>query len=144
RLTASSPFYTRLERSLGEIPLLVYHLASFMEKSVPETETYKNVEEITGSQISLRRLINKQFFSEAKGFGVFKFKKGKLILVGKDYFPEKLGNDEFIYMSRNWHNTKTENEEIARIEAKQEVLDGPVKLKPWINKLLSDNFNPLL
>lgn len=141
RLTASTPFYTRLERGINIAPLLGFHLAAFLGKSL---ETGYDIANILGSQIIFRSSSHKPALSTPSGFGVFAFKDSKPILVEKGYSPEKLDINEFIYMGRLVKNIKTTDEEIARLETKREVLEKPTRLKSWVRNLLQKNISDLL
>jgi hypothetical protein len=133
RLTASANFYTYLENGLNKIPLAIYHIASFLKKNVPYKE--ESSEHIVGSQLIFRKNIP-QTISPSTQFGVFKLKKGKPIFVRRDYLPNKLENNEFIYIKRERRDEKETGEEISRIETKREILLAPHKLNPWIKNLL--------
>lgn len=142
RLTASTSFYTRLERGFNMAPLFVYHLAAFLNKSL--NTKYKITNDIAGSQIIFRSSSHKPVLSTPSGFGVFAFKDSKPVLVEKGYSPEKLDINEFIYMDRLVKNIKTTDEEIARLETKREVLEKPTRLKSWVRNLLQKNISDLL
>lgn len=135
RLTASSSFYTRLEKGLGRIPLFVYHLASFFGKTIPVDADLSD--QVIGSQITIRQTSGKPLVSKLGGFGVYRIQKGKPLLLGRDYYPEKLKEDEFIFMKRNKRETGSEDEEIGRIEVKREVLADITKVQPWLSNLLA-------
>lgn len=139
RLTASTPFFTHLEKGLGRVPLLAYHLASFMEKSIPEKILAKENSGIIGSQVIFRNPSFLPKIPPAINFGVFKWQKDTSIPIGSSYFPEKLKELEYIFMRRILPETKTSENEIARIETKSEVLDMPGKLKSWVNSLIGEN-----
>ncbi len=134
RLTASSSFYARLESGLGRIPLLIYHLASFLEKTIPVNADLSD--RIIGSQITLRQTSDKPFVSKLEGYGVYQIQKDKPILLRRDYYLEKLKEDEFIFMKRFKKETGSEDEETGRIETKREVLADITRIQPWISNLL--------
>lgn len=133
RLTASANFYTYLESGLNKIPLAIYHIASFLKKNIPYKEEAN--EHIVGSQLIFRKNTPRTI-SSSTHFGVFKLKKGKPVLVRQDYLPNKLENNEFIYIKRENKGKRSSGEEISRIETKQEILLEPRKLNSWIENLL--------
>lgn len=125
RMTASSAFFTLIETGLSSIPLLAYHAAQFLGKSI--SERFEENYNLAGSQIIFR----KPFDLSKSGnnlFGVFKKENGKLVLVRREYYPQNLGEDEYIFMGRKEKTGRTVDE-FARIETRNEVLDAPRKLK---------------
>lgn len=120
RLTASSGFYTYLERGLGHIPLLAYHIADFLDADLPKEKISENG--ITGSQIILRKPTN--LSNQYKDYGIYKYVKNNLIKMGDDYHPQNLNLDELIFIPRMVSKNHQANLEIARIETKQQVVDN--------------------
>ncbi len=133
RLTASAPFYTRLERGKGLLPLLAYHLASFLQISIPINDNRQT--DIFGSQIIFRTKLSKKL-DRLFDYGVYKKKKNRLYFLRSDYYPEKLADGEFILIKRNKKMPPKNEEELARIETKKEVLENPSRLEFWINDLI--------
>lgn len=131
RLTASSAFFTLLEEASGNIPLLVYHLASFLGKTLPLP---KETSSIIGSQIILRKPYHTNNW-EHRQFGVFKIENGKSVFVRENYYPAKLQKDECIFMGRKIEK-KHVDDEFARIETKSESLEKPGKLVKWLRDLI--------
>lgn len=131
RLTASSAFFTLLEDDFGNVPLLSYHLADFLDTTLPLP---KEASSIIGSQIILRKPYNPEKWQN-KQFGVFKNKNGKAIFVGENYYPAKLQENECIFMGRKI-NGKHVDDEFGRIETKSESLDKPGKLANWLRDLI--------
>lgn len=130
RLTASVPFYTRLEQGLKITPLLIFHIAEFMK--LPLTHDYYDTDiPILGSQIIFRSGTIIPHIVPPDGFGVYKIHTRTPLYHRKEYYPEKLQSNEFIFMK----NIREDSEELARIEMKQEVLDAPDRLKPWVADL---------
>ncbi len=132
RLTASASFYTYLEKGLGEMPLFIYHIASFFDKDVP----YKKweISEIVGSQVIFRKNLPSCLFSSVD-VGTYTIDGEKHKFVKEDYTPDKLGKNEFIYIKKSIKNKKENSGEIARIETKKRVLSAPHKLASWIKDL---------
>jgi len=94
RLTASVPFFTKLEIFLSKTPLLVYHILAFTGKKISLSASSDN--KVIGSEVVARN--DSSFPVRVKGNilpGVYKIIKGKLILKRKDYFPENLTKEEF-------------------------------------------------
>ena len=135
RLTASTSFYTYLEVGLGNIPLLVYHLAAFLGRDLVLGDS--STAKITGSQIILRKTTEKKIDNKLDDFGVYKLKNKQPILVSKDYSLEKLSLSEFIYIKRVSDKLLHEGDELARIETKQEVLTAPKQLQSWFIDFLT-------
>ncbi|MCJ7740076.1 hypothetical protein MUP32_02020 [Candidatus Microgenomates bacterium] len=135
RLTASSPLYTRLEKGLGRMPLFVYHLASFFGKTIPVDADLSD--QVIGSQITIRQTSGEPLVSKLEDYGVYQIQKGKPVLLRRDYIPEKLKEDEFIFMKRFKKETESTDEETGRIETKREVLADITKVQPWLSNLLA-------
>jgi len=94
RLTASVPFFTKLELASGRRPLLVYHLAAFMAKEIPLPSS--SVKELVGSEVVARNnLAHKVRVNGKVTPGTYEIRKGKLLLKRKDYYPRGLKNDGF-------------------------------------------------
>lgn len=132
RMTASSAFYTRLEHGRDLIPLMAYHLGSFLNKGI--SSDYRSEIEIHGSQIILKN--SNYNIKIDKNFGVFKIdSENELKYQRNGYSPENLSEDEFIY-SKNDSGIINEEKELARIETKKEVLVKPHQLSGWIDNIL--------
>ncbi len=133
RFTASSAFFTKLELGLDEIPLLVYHIAEFLNIDLFRESTKQ--QEISGSQIIFRNPDKQPNFNSSLNFGVYNsnelYKE-----VRKEYKPDLLTDNEFIFMRRKEDKTKSEDLELSRIETREEVLESTNKFKTWIELLL--------
>jgi len=133
RFTASSSFYTKLELRNGEIPLLVYHLLSFLKKYISIDE--KN-SEIIGSQLIFRNSKLKFKINSDINYAVIKHQLGKYRIVRSDYYPQNLASDEFIFSKRYKLKVKNIDNERARIETNTPVLEQPGVLKKWVKKFI--------
>jgi len=134
RFTASTPFFTYLEQSIDIVPLLAYHFGEFMHKVLPVQ--YESPEGIVGSQIILRSACFEPLISSYPGFGVYKIIDSSPKLIKNDYHPGELSDREYVFIGRLTRKYGTSNEEIARIEMRDEVLETPLKLKPWLKNLI--------
>lgn len=132
RLTASSAFFTLMELGLNNIPLMAYHMAEFLGKTLVIN---KENEEIIASQLIFRKPIDLSSFNH-KLFGVYKYTNDKQIPAGESYYPQNLRKDEYVFMARKKINKESDNE-FARLETKNEILEEPKKLKDWVRKLIS-------
>lgn len=130
RLTASTAFFTRLERGAKLIPLLEYHYGAFLNSELP---IKRGEMPISGSQVIIRE--KKTVASlKLKDFGVYEIDQNKIKYIHDNYQPENLTERQFI-----WHMEKNPkvNVEIARIESIMPALSAPSKLSPWLDNLLS-------
>lgn len=134
RFTASTPFWTKLEIGYSQIPLIYYHLAEFLGYHLPVNYGIEN--EITGSQIIFRDKRHQPRFGNKVDFGVYRNKENTWELVGKNYQPEKLAQDEIIFMKKNYLG-KLEDIEYSRIECREEVTADYNQLQDWVLRLLS-------
>uniref|UniRef100_A0A7C4M026 ATP-grasp domain-containing protein n=1 Tax=candidate division CPR3 bacterium TaxID=2268181 RepID=A0A7C4M026_UNCC3 len=136
RLTASSSFYAYLERGLGRVPLFIYHIASFLDKDM-SFQKWEGDNNIVGSQVIFRKNMPKLFpFSNKIKIRTYTIEDEKYKFIKENYAPDKLGINEFIYMIRKKRYKEAAGEEVARIEARKEVLSAPHKLNSWFKKLL--------
>lgn len=129
RLTASTAFYTKLERGLSRIPLLGYHLASFLRLSLPQPS---KTERVTGSQLIIRKDSSTKMDFIPKDFGVYQFSNKRLKYCTDSYHPEELKRNELIIM-KDHH----EGEEKGRIETKEQIISVPMKLIKKFENLIT-------
>lgn len=128
RMTASIPFYTKLERGLGKTSLLAYHIAEFL--SFPSLDTSYDGEGIVGSQLIFRNKQTVDRMSNTKEYGVYSLEK--TVPIRYDYHPELLSDDEYIFIRKN---DKAQASEHARMETKREVLTKKHTLSKWVTDL---------
>lgn len=131
RLTASSAFYTGLERDLGEIPLLALHYASLLNEnlSFPLNINLR----IKGAQVIFRDAKTIDDINIKKS-GTYKIKGTKAEYVNDDYRPGNLTGKSFIFHSEE---KIRDDAEIARLETIEKVLDAPGKLSAWFDRFLT-------
>lgn len=136
RLTASSAFYAKLELGYDRIPLFALHIAAFLGLNL-EVSDNNWAERIIGSQLILRKTKNLSDISYREKFAVLHQYDNNYRLSTKSYKPQDLKKHEFIFMQRENISKINLNDEIARIEVKDEILDAPIKLKQWVINFLS-------
>ena len=131
RLTASSPFYTRLERGVGIVPLLAYHYAAFLDIELPKPGSSELP--IYGSQLIIR---NKETAAKIKlkKTGVYEMIGQNIVFQKEDYKIESVKDNQFIFYRRN---SEAEDSEIVCLETKKPVLQSPHELAPWTNNIIS-------
>lgn len=128
RMTASIPFYTRLERGIGIVPLLYYHLCSFLPlKDIPPKHDDSN---IAGSQLIFRNKKTVDAIPLSREYGVYNIKKE--LSEEQGYYPESLSQDEYIFLKKRRTGEQTE---YARLESKRNVLHAGEKLESWVTSL---------
>lgn len=121
RFTASVPFFTKREIAEGKMPLLVYHIAAFMGKK--DLKEYDHPE-IIGAQIIIRNTKSTPFVikKEIKQ-GIFRIKNNTIEFLREGYEINSIKEDEFILSSKSIGTKVNKDEEIARIETKQKVIE---------------------
>lgn len=137
RMTASTPFFTRLQLGAGQIPFMMMHICAFLGvkgSKIPDDE-YKAG--ISGSQITFRKEYPGSPVSGLPEFGVYKTEKGELIKTGGRYYPERLGDKELIIVKRGEGWVKPSDGEYFRMETGSEVLQTPGSLSNWVTALLN-------
>jgi len=135
RLTASSSFFTYLEKATGRLPLLLYHYAEFSSVDLP-LMTENGKDEIAGSQLSLR---NRETFTKIKlpqNFGIYGFQDNKWRIKRADYNWKEIEKGEIIYFPQK---RKLPESELARIETKMPAVSSSYRLAPWVDNLFSLN-----
>lgn len=129
RITASIPFYTKLEIGNGKTPLLLYHIASFLGVSnLPQYDSGK----IMGAQLIFREKSTVEEISHRDTYGVYSV--GKREKIRQDYYPEKLRDKEYIYLHKSFREA---SREFARLETKKRVLGENNTLEKWVRNLWS-------
>jgi hypothetical protein len=127
RLTASSAFYTHLQRAQETIPQFYYHMAQFMKISLDiQVNDGKN---IYGSQIILRDSEKTPLVNQKIDFGVWLLQQNSFKRMKDQYYPEQLKKDEYIIIKNKISAPEGGSDEIARIETKENILDAPSVLK---------------
>lgn len=135
RLTASSSFFTKLELGCGKIPLMLYHLASFLDLPLPNFDP--DYPEFTGSQIIFREGGGQPKKHDPEFFGLFSPDNKKSIFINDKYQPDKLNDKEYIFLKRAERPTNSIGQETARIETRMEALKTPQSLSSWVDQLVS-------
>ena len=130
RLTASSSFYTKLERTADSIPLLAYHYGAFLDEDL---DVAKDVADIYGSQVIVRDKTTAAKITIEK-FGVYESFNDKINFIKEDYQPEKLTGNQFIFYKSRAQN---QDSELIRIETKNKVLKSPHFLSEWLDRIVS-------
>lgn len=127
RLTASIPFFTKLEIGQGKNPLLLYHVASFLPFG---TLSMYSSDDLSGSQLIIRKKETVKKMSFSREYGVYTIGNKKPKRDG--YHPESLRNDEYIFIQKNM---EARHSEYARLESKRNVIDGCDRLESWVTAL---------
>lgn len=135
RLTASSAFFTKLELGCGKIPLMLYHLASFL--NIPLSDFDPDYPEFKGSQIIFRNGGSQPRKHDGELFGLFTPAGRKSVFISDKYQPDKLKDKEYIFLKREKLLTNSKGTETARIETKMEALKTPQSLSNWVDQLIS-------
>lgn len=129
RLTASVPFFSKLEQKADENPLLLYHISSFLDDYPIELTNYDS-SDLLGSEVVLR---NDSFFSvkikEKFLPGIYRMNNHQLVFLRPEYFSEKMENDEFWLTCANQDRIVNPEIEIARAIFLKKVLDEEGKLQ---------------
>lgn len=135
RLTASSAFFTKLELGCGKIPLILYHLASFLNLSLPDFD--HDYPKFKGSQIIFREGGGLPVKHDPEFFGLFTSSYQKSVFISDKYQPDKLKDREYIFLKREKSLTNSKGVETARIETLMEVLQTTNTLSGWVDQLIN-------
>ncbi len=135
RLTASSAFFTKLELGCGKTPLMLYHLASFL--NIPLSNFDTDYPEFKGSQLIFREGGGQPRKHNPEFFGLFKQEGQGSVYVDNQYQPGKLDDKQYIFLKRKQFPTNSIGAETARIETKMEALKTPQSLSSWVDELIN-------
>lgn len=121
RFTASTPFYTKREIGYDRIPLMMYHIASFLDLKLERIDIGK---EITGSQVIIRNTEKKTItIKDTLKTGIYTLDP-ILQFKTNSYEVNQLQENDLLIIPERVGKLVEENEEIARIETKNKVFRG--------------------
>lgn len=135
RITYSAPFYTKLELSQKCFPLLGYHFLSFLP-----TQLGIQLKDYSFPQLKGSEIVAKNFFSKpikiSSNFiaGIY---TQDLKLKKKTYFLESSSPEDLFIETAPLGKIINPETEYLKIDTLQEVADQKGKIKPEINKLIS-------
>ncbi len=162
RQPASIPFYTKLQLKQDEIPLSLLHITEFLDiKNSIDVEEYnrKNLQPIKASQIFLRNTSSDPFIVKAKvKSGVYRLRSGDsafeiinnhrylkddvifldeekdkpLIFEYPGISIDDLKDGGMIILTKPQNSRLNSQEELARIQVLQNVVDKKGKLYNWV------------
>lgn len=136
RLTASVPLYTKMEILSGQKPLLLYHLEEFLGKQSSLEATGKKA--IRGAELLIRNNQD-QSVRVTRDFapGIYNFHQGKLRKRSSDYNLEGIKNKgEFFILAAACERIITMENEIARLDCLEKILDKEGKVESWARQAL--------
>lgn len=135
RLTASVPIYTKMELKSGKTPLLFYHLLEFLE-NYHQVESYEK-EEVTGAELIIRNSQPRQMkVSGELAPGIYSYGQ-ELSFIKDGYSFEDIENpEEFFLLAAGQGRTIAPENEIARINTREKILDEEGKIKDWARQAL--------
>ena len=147
RLTASVPFYTKLEIQGGRMPLLAYHILGFLEEKRGEIAKWSGgqIAEYEGSEVIVRN-DSKESVLVKKDFrpGIYGIKTGRLELVRKAYDVKGIkAKGEFFLTAASKGRIVNPEMELARLNTLTSALNGKGRLEKWAVKMLMEVKNGL-
>jgi len=135
RLTASVPFFTKLEIINNQVPLLLFHLAAFLDKSELKNIAYQP-KEILGSEVVARNDQSQPVKIEGEiSPGVYRYFSGKLIFQRKEYWAKDLKDDEFWMASASKGRIVNPEQELLRVNFGKKVVDSNGRLEKEVGDL---------
>jgi hypothetical protein len=136
RLTASAPFFSKLEQKAGETPLLIYHLFAFMDDDDWRPPAYQS-RSLIGSEVVLRNDSLSRVKVEGRvSPGVYRFSDRQLAFLRAEYFPHHLTQDKFWLNCADLGREVNPEIEIIRADFFKTVLGEKGKLEAQIIDLL--------
>lgn len=137
RLTASVPFFTKLEIEASKVPLLAFHLLNFYEdKNYNYCQDYK-IKRLIGSEILARNnlMTPVKVGGELKP-GIYRKDNMNFTFLQAKYYPQNLKEEEFWLTTVAQGRIVNPEIEIVRAIFKRKVLDKEGKLDPSITDLI--------
>jgi len=136
RLTASVPFYSKLEIKEERMPLVGYHVLTFLGQSYQATKLPSYQAE--GSEIVVRNNKDKPILIK-KDFkpGIYRLKRGKLVFIRQAYDIEgiKKEGDFFLTAAAKGRIVSSEME-VIRLNSLKNLLDEDGKPEKWVVEML--------
>lgn len=137
RLTASVPFYSKLEIKAERTPLLGHHVLTFLKKAT-KRQSYKATK-MVGSEVVVRN--DKKEPVLAKGSfesGVYRIENRRLKFVRKAYDIEGVrAKNEFFLTTAAKGRIVNPEMEMVRLNTPKNILDANGQPKRWVIKTLS-------
>lgn len=135
RLTASVPFFTKMEIEANVFPLLAYHLFGFLDKGkFPDNYSFAGLE---ASEIVLRNdfKLQKKIGNSLQP-GVYKLMTEKYVFSRPEYYAKNLNNEEFWLFTASQGRIVNPEIEISKADFKQKILDDRGNLNFRIFKVI--------
>ncbi|MFZ5366436.1 MAG: ATP-grasp domain-containing protein [Patescibacteria group bacterium] len=137
RLTASVPLYTKMELKAGQTPLLLYHILEYLKKAYPQDDSRK-VKEMIGGELIMRN--NTTASVRVTGEfppGIYSYKREHLTYLREGYSLEDISERrEFFILAASGGRIITPENEIARLNSLEEILDEEGQIKSFPKKAL--------
>jgi len=134
RFTASAPFFTKLEISENIIPLYLYHIASFLDLPLKDYVPLN----LTASQMIVRSFAKEDLKNTSfLKMGVYSLPHSDLRYLKEDYDIVHLNKEEIIIIPENKTSILQKDDEIARVELKDMVLNESGSLKNKYKDLIN-------
>ncbi|PIV01287.1 hypothetical protein COS54_01335 [Candidatus Shapirobacteria bacterium CG03_land_8_20_14_0_80_39_12] len=133
RLTASVPFFTKLEQKEGGFPLLGYHLLAFFPEKIIGDFAYRP-SAVSGSEITVKnsRNIPLEITGEVKT-GIY---DSRLSFKKEAYFLESAGKDDLWLEPAARSRIVNPEIELCKIDTFDKVCDGEGNLLPEYQDLI--------
>lgn len=129
RMTASIPFFTKLEIKAGVTPLLAFHLLSFL-KNPPAGRFFYKKTRILGSELVVRNDFDCRVKVQGELHpGIYQFVGGGLKFLKEEYFAKDLKVNEFWLTAVSRGRIVNPEQELIRINFAGEVLSPAGKLE---------------
>lgn len=136
RLTASTPFFSKLEQKAGETPLLIYHLFSFLNDKGWKPPDYQS-RSLIGSEVVLRNDSPSRVKVGGRiSPGVYRFTDNQFVFLRAEHFPHNLTPDEFWLDCADLGREVNPEIEIVRADFFKIVLGETGELEAQIVSLL--------
>ena len=141
RLTASAPFYSKLEIGAGEMPLLVHHVLEFFREDYSRLRSNNKLtsnDKLSGSELVVRNDSEKPIVIRKKfPPGIYHFNEGKLEFVKKAYDVEGVENKgEFFITAAVKGRIVNPEAEMIRLNARENILSAENQPHQWMIKAL--------
>lgn len=136
RLTASVPLYTKMELKARQTPLLLYHILEYMKKVYPQDDSQE--EEMIGAELIIRNNTTASV-KVRRDFppGIYSYKHQHLTFLREGYSLEDIvEKGEFFILAASGGRIITPENEIARLDSLEEILDEKGQVKTFAKRAL--------
>jgi len=136
RLTASAPFFTKMEIENKSLPLMIFHFLSFLKIKEYDQLLWKETK-MVGSEIVARNDFGFPVqVNQELGPGIYQFSKNSWRFSRPSYFPDKMKKNEFWLICAAKGRIVNQEQELVRVNFSRPVLNHQGKIEAEVLRLI--------